>query len=332
MGNVYANGKEVSSKKTTNKSAPAMMSVCLSPPSPPAGPVPIPYPVTDMASNTTDGTGSVFIKQKEVGKKNGSNYKKCKGNEPATRNFGMDVVSHTIQGKTKFEAYSFDVMFEKDGAERFMDMTTTNHMNPASAVGMSVAKAALAASSGSAKCEKLGNANRAVRRDMKRRSRTKEAKKRCDKPTITHGVFTSAGGASKVVRACSNKRRGAYYAAMAKGATPNKSKRTKKSSACGGHVYQEARTSQRPHTSHTEARIIEDLFKRGSPSGGTLLLNIDWKTANSKDACKHCKKLLCAVDSGSNPKEGCIKILICAKGSPPKPKTPKQLKYCKGKK
>lgn len=139
MGNVFANMREVSAKKDGNKSICAMMSVCLSPPSPPAGPIPIPYPVTDMASNTANGTGSVYVQKKEVGKQNASDYKKCNGNQPATRSFGMDVVSHTLQGKTKFEMYSFDVKFENKGAERLLDLTSTNHMNPATAFTASAA-------------------------------------------------------------------------------------------------------------------------------------------------------------------------------------------------
>lgn len=142
MGSVYANSNRVSGKKTPNKSAPAMMSVCLSPPTPPAGPVPIPYPVADMANHTADGTGSVYIEKKEVGKKNSSTYSKCSGNQPATRAFGMDVVSHVIEGKTKFQAYSFDVMFEKGGADRFMDLTTSNHSNTGTATTMSAADSA----------------------------------------------------------------------------------------------------------------------------------------------------------------------------------------------
>ena len=139
MGNVYANGLEVSAKVQANKSIAAMPSVCMSPPSPPAGPVPIPYPVTALAPDTEDGTGSVQIGGKEVGKKNGSVYSSCNGNQPATRSFGMDVASHTLEGKTKFEAYSFDVMFEKGGAERFTDLTTSNHSNTGTATTSSVA-------------------------------------------------------------------------------------------------------------------------------------------------------------------------------------------------
>ena len=42
--NVFANGLEVSCEKATNQSLAAMPDICLSPPSPPAGPIPIPYP------------------------------------------------------------------------------------------------------------------------------------------------------------------------------------------------------------------------------------------------------------------------------------------------
>jgi hypothetical protein len=56
---------------------------------------------------------------------------------------GTGLMSHTITGKTKFGAYSFDVRFEKSGAERFMDITLSNHMNPTEcAPSPSVAKPA----------------------------------------------------------------------------------------------------------------------------------------------------------------------------------------------
>jgi Domain of unknown function (DUF4150) len=126
---VFANGLEVSGKATPNKTIAAMPDVCMSPPPPPAGPVPIPYPNFGMASDTTDGCTSVFAMGKEAGKKNASKYSKITGNEPATNSFGAGVVSHKITGPLKFAAYSFDVIFEGGGAERFTDLTTTNHMN-----------------------------------------------------------------------------------------------------------------------------------------------------------------------------------------------------------
>ena len=126
---VYANGREISGKATPNKTIAAFPDVCMSPPSPPAGPIPLPYPITGVASNTTDGTSSVYVRGKEAGKKNGVKYSKVDGNQPATQSFGAGVISHKITGPLKFAAYSFDVFLEKGGAERFMDMTTQNHTN-----------------------------------------------------------------------------------------------------------------------------------------------------------------------------------------------------------
>ena len=64
---VYANGRELSGKSSGNKSTAAMPDVCLSPPAPPAGPLPIPYPNTAQASNTAEGSKSVKVGDKEVG-------------------------------------------------------------------------------------------------------------------------------------------------------------------------------------------------------------------------------------------------------------------------
>src|SRR5687768_16935881 len=99
--NVFANGMEVSGKKDDNKSVGSMPDVCLSPPSPPAGPVPIPYPNNSQASDTTDGSKTVKVGGGEVGLKNASSYKKSNGDEAATKSLGMGVISHNIQGKLK---------------------------------------------------------------------------------------------------------------------------------------------------------------------------------------------------------------------------------------
>src|SRR4051794_27589157 len=96
--NVFANGMEISGKKDDNKAIASMPDVCLSPPSPPAGPVPIPYPNTSQASDTSDGSKTVKIGDDEVGLKNASIYKKSTGDEAATKSLGMGVVSHNITG------------------------------------------------------------------------------------------------------------------------------------------------------------------------------------------------------------------------------------------
>jgi hypothetical protein len=125
--NVYANGREVSAGKDANRSLGAMPDVCLSPPSPPAGPIPIPYPNFSAASDTNDGTRTVKIGGEEVGIKDSSNYKKSDGDQAATRSFGMGVVTHTLEGKTVFSAWSFDVKFEGGNAVRQLDLTLHNN-------------------------------------------------------------------------------------------------------------------------------------------------------------------------------------------------------------
>ena len=130
---VYANGREISGKKDDNRSVCSMPDVCLSPPSPPAGPVPIPYPNTAKASDTSDGSKTVKIGGDEVGLKNSSNYKKSTGDEAATKALGMGVISHNIQGKLKHASWSMDVQIEGKNVIRHMDMVTQNHMNSTNA-------------------------------------------------------------------------------------------------------------------------------------------------------------------------------------------------------
>jgi len=126
--NVFANGNEISAKKDDNKSICAMPDVCLSPPSPPVGPIPIPYPNTAQASDTDDGSKSVQIGGDIVGLKNSSTYKTSTGDEAATKGLGMGVVTATIQGKMQHAAWSMDVKIEGENVICHMDMTTHNHM------------------------------------------------------------------------------------------------------------------------------------------------------------------------------------------------------------
>src|SRR5689334_15110124 len=86
---VYANGREFSCKAADGKSVAAFPDVCLSPPSPPAGPVPIPYPNTAYASDTSNGSKTVLISDKEVMIKDSSYFKTSTGDEAATKSLGM---------------------------------------------------------------------------------------------------------------------------------------------------------------------------------------------------------------------------------------------------
>jgi uncharacterized protein DUF4150/HNH/endonuclease VII toxin of polymorphic toxin system len=123
---VYANGREVACKAAAGKTIAAFPDTCLSPPSPPAGPVPIPYPNTACASDTTKGSTTVMISGQEVMLKDQSTFSKSTGDEAATKSLGMGVVTHTIQGEASFVSWSMDVKFEGQNADRHLDQTLHN--------------------------------------------------------------------------------------------------------------------------------------------------------------------------------------------------------------
>jgi hypothetical protein len=125
---VYANGNAIACKAGDDKVIAAMPDVCLSPPSPPAGPVPVPYPNTSFSKDMQNGSKTVQIDGKEVMLKDQSFYKTAPlGDEPATNAFGGSVITHVITGKTYFNAWSMDVKFEGANVDRHTDITTSNH-------------------------------------------------------------------------------------------------------------------------------------------------------------------------------------------------------------
>jgi len=126
---VYANGLEVACKAAAGQSVCAFPDVCLSPPTPPAGPVPLPYPVTGFAKDTTNGSTSVQISGKEILLKNQSYLSKCTGDEAATQGLPKGVVTHALSGKVYFQAWSMDVKVEGKNVTRHFDITTHNHMS-----------------------------------------------------------------------------------------------------------------------------------------------------------------------------------------------------------
>jgi hypothetical protein len=326
--NVFANGMEISGKATPNKSVAAMPDVCLSPPSPPAGPIPIPYPNTSTASGTTSGTRSVKIGQQELGMKNEAKYKNSNGDQPATNSFGAGVITHKLGGPVKFSAWSMDVKAESANTTRFMDLTTHNHMNAgngaitSSIAGMSIANIA------EATCEELSKCNEEARGDMQSGAHGQGmADVGNANATITHGRYTSPSGVSGMVRACSRAVVHQYDNSFNPGLS-HAEKTAKKdangkvaSAACGDHVYK--RAFFHPHTSHTEARIIEDIFKANPAGGGSLLISIDWpggpnKGLTSKSPCTDCNDLICEASK-------CMEIKICDPNDEP------QDPECKGK-
>src|SRR5215472_17023180 len=123
---VYANGMEIACKAAAGKSIAAFPDTCLTPPPPPAGPIPVPYPNTAYASDTTKGTTTVMISGQEIMMKDQSTFKKSTGDEAATRAQGMGVVTHIIQGEASFIAWSMDVKIEGHNVDRHLDQMMHN--------------------------------------------------------------------------------------------------------------------------------------------------------------------------------------------------------------
>jgi Domain of unknown function (DUF4150) len=128
---VYADGREVACKAAAGKSICAFPDVCMTPPENPTTPpgVPVPYPNTGFASDTTEGSRTVQISGQEVALKNKSYFKQSTGDEAgcATK---KGLITSTNRGKVYFVAWSSDVKFEGENAVRHLDMTTHNHASP----------------------------------------------------------------------------------------------------------------------------------------------------------------------------------------------------------
>ena len=124
---VYANNMAIACKAADGKTIAAFPDVCFTPPLTPATPpgVPIPYPNTAMASDTTDGTKTVMIAGQEVMLKNISVFKTSTGDEAGSAP-KKGVVTSQIKGKANFCAWSMDVKFEGENSPRHLDITLHN--------------------------------------------------------------------------------------------------------------------------------------------------------------------------------------------------------------
>lgn len=119
MGNtVYAGGKGLF-HKNSGGSGKAFPDVCLSPPPPPAGPLPIPYPNSLQASDLTSGSKSVKVQGAETALEDASNISTSMGDEGGTQ--GGNVVTHKTKGKGYFMLWCFDVKVEGKGVDRHGD-------------------------------------------------------------------------------------------------------------------------------------------------------------------------------------------------------------------
>ena len=125
---VYANGMEVSCKAAAGSAICAFPDVCFTPPQTPATPpgVPVPYPNTGKAEDTSDGSSSVKISGQEIMLKNKSYFKKSMGDEAGCAP-KKNVLTSKISGKVYFNAWSMTVFCEGENVVRHLDITTHNH-------------------------------------------------------------------------------------------------------------------------------------------------------------------------------------------------------------
>ena len=145
---VYANANEVHGKSMGGKTICNLPDVCFTPPLTPATPpgVPIPYPNTGMASDTSEGSRTVKVNGEEVMLKNSSAFKQSTGDEAGSAP-KKGIVSSKIKGKCYFVAWSMDVKIEGENAVRHLDMTTHNHGTAATAAKPQPCVAKLSAAS-----------------------------------------------------------------------------------------------------------------------------------------------------------------------------------------
>lgn len=128
---VFANGLEVACKKQANKVIAAFPYVCMTPPQTPATPpgVPVPYPTFGMDSDTSSGTGTVFIGGQTVTQKNKSYYSKTTGNEAGCAP-KKNVVTSVNTGKEYAHAWSGNVKMDGEPVNRFSDLSSNDHASP----------------------------------------------------------------------------------------------------------------------------------------------------------------------------------------------------------
>lgn len=98
--------------------------VCLTPPPPPAGPIPVPYVNMLSASDLSSGSSTVKIEGEPTALEDQSEISTSSGNEPATQ--GGNVITHKTKGKGGFKSWSHTVKVEGKGACRHSDMLGQN--------------------------------------------------------------------------------------------------------------------------------------------------------------------------------------------------------------
>jgi len=113
---IVKNLSEVDKSKAL-KDAAFLQDICKTPTSP--GPIPIPYPNTGMASDTTSGSKPVKISGKEVMLKNKSYYEKSTGDEAGTSSAiaGIEIENVVKQLRSGLEQLYVNIDDAINGSE-----------------------------------------------------------------------------------------------------------------------------------------------------------------------------------------------------------------------
>lgn len=310
---VYANGQAVSGKASGHNVIAAMPDVCLSPPSPPAGPIPIPYPNFAQASDTTDGSKKVKAGGKEINLKGQSKYKSCKGDEACTKTFGMGVVSHSNTGAVKHEAGSFDVKVEGSAVVRHLDITTGNHSNPTNGSIQPDADKPRPGTSTTV-CKKLENKNDSTRDELKEETEDKSVigkDKRGRGTTVSSMSSKPAAGGRAATATAHNNQKAVEKSPSPLAAGGDESVRDgSETPLCSGSKYKHPAPAVQK-SGHAEARLMAEM-PQSKPR--VVTINIDWqaKDGPSKMPCRDCHKMLCAAQ-----KDCKHKIYLCGEGNVP---------------
>lgn len=115
--------------------------VCLSPPPPPTGPVPVPYVNSLQASDLSKGSKSVKIDGEPTALEDISYVSTSTGDEGGTQ--GGNVVTHKTKGKGYFKRWSSTTKVEGKGVCRHADTMGQNSGSGAGCVDPSAATAIL---------------------------------------------------------------------------------------------------------------------------------------------------------------------------------------------
>jgi hypothetical protein len=299
--NVFADGREISCKAADGKSICAFPDVCLTPPENPATPpgVPVPYPNTAFAKDSTNGSKTVKISGKEVMLKNKSYFKRSTGDEAGCA-AKKGVLTSTNMGKVYFNSWSMDVKCEGENVVRHLDVTTHNHMSqPPNTPPMAYQDGFAVASADDPDCAGASAANQAGAAFLEKNGQH-------DADTVVAGAKFVPNAGPPTLLMGSNKISpkqvipGFKYQMWAKGTTRNPSPSVKCKKHPNGFKYPRGKWA--PRSGDAEAKIIEELFRtEGGKPAGRLYLKV-----SGRPVCCSCQALIrCAQESSD------LKVIFC---------------------